>query len=72
MWTGVWRLAAPRDARLDAPDRCLADAVLRPRGLEFPRATVEVKAAETVLHLRRASRRLRNMVPRHIWNRVSP
>ena len=39
-----------------------------PRGLEFARARVEMKAVETVLHLRRAHpRRLRNMVPGHVW-----
>ncbi len=44
-----------------------------PRGLEFARARVEMKAAETVLHLRRQHpRRLRSMVPRHIWDLVAP
>ena len=44
-----------------------------PRGLEFARARGEMKAAETVLHLRRQHpRRLRNMVPRHIWDLVAP
>ncbi len=39
-----------------------------PRGLEFARARVEMKAIETVLHLRRAyPARLKNMVPRHVW-----
>ncbi len=39
-----------------------------PRGLEFARARVEMKAAETVLHLRRdAPRRMKAMVPAHIW-----
>ena len=39
-----------------------------PRGLEFARARVEMKAAETVLHLRRVHpRRLRRMVPGHVW-----
>ena len=38
-----------------------------PRGLEFARTRVEMKAAETVLHLHRAHpRRLRTMVPPHI------
>jgi coenzyme F420 hydrogenase subunit beta len=44
-----------------------------PRGLEFARARVEMKAAETVLHLRRAlPRRMRNMVPDHVWRLVEP
>jgi coenzyme F420 hydrogenase subunit beta len=39
-----------------------------PRGLEFARARVEMKAIETVLHLRReAPRRMRRMVPAHVW-----
>ena len=44
-----------------------------PRGLEFARARVEMKAIETVLHLRRAyPKRLRNMVPGHVWALVEP
>jgi coenzyme F420 hydrogenase subunit beta len=44
-----------------------------PRGLEFARARVEMKAVETVLHLRRAyPKRLRNMVPDHVWDLVKP
>jgi len=44
-----------------------------PRGLEFARARVEMKAIETVLHLRRERpRRLRNMVPDHVWKLVKP
>lgn len=44
-----------------------------PRGLEFARARVEMKAAETVLHLRRArSKRMRAMVPDHVWRLVEP
>lgn len=44
-----------------------------PRGLEFARARVEMKAVETVLHLRREKpRRLTNMVPGHIWALVKP
>ncbi len=44
-----------------------------PRGLEFARARVEMKAAETVLHLRREHpNRLRNMVPAHIWALMQP
>lgn len=44
-----------------------------PRGLEFARARVEMKAIETVLHLRRERpRRLRSMVPGHVWALVKP
>ncbi len=44
-----------------------------PRGLEFARARVEMKAVETVIHLRREyPRRLRNMVPQHVWDLVKP
>lgn len=44
-----------------------------PRGLEFARARVEMKAIETVLHLRRLHpRRLRRMVPPHVWAMVAP
>jgi coenzyme F420 hydrogenase subunit beta len=44
-----------------------------PRGLEFARARVEMKAVETVLHLRRgAPRRMRSMVPAHVWDLVRP
>ena len=42
-----------------------------PRGLEFARARVEMKAIETVLHLRRAApRRLKSMVPDPVWRLV--
>ena len=44
-----------------------------PRGVEFARARVEMKAVETVLHLRREHpRRLRTMVPGHVWTLVRP
>jgi coenzyme F420 hydrogenase subunit beta len=44
-----------------------------PRGLEFARARVEMKAVETVIHLRRIHpKRLRTMVPDHIWALVKP
>jgi coenzyme F420 hydrogenase subunit beta len=44
-----------------------------PRGLEFARARVEMKAIETVLHLaREAPRKMRNMVPPHVWALVAP
>jgi coenzyme F420 hydrogenase subunit beta len=39
-----------------------------PRGLEFARARIEMKAIETILHLRRAHpARVKNMVPPHVW-----
>ena len=39
-----------------------------PRGLEFARARVEMKAIETILHLRRAHpARVKIMVPPHVW-----
>lgn len=44
-----------------------------PRGLEFARARVEMKAAETVIHLRRQEpKRMKNMVPPHVWQLVKP
>ncbi|MFL5338092.1 MAG: Coenzyme F420 hydrogenase/dehydrogenase, beta subunit C-terminal domain [Geminicoccaceae bacterium] len=44
-----------------------------PRGLEFARARVEMKAVETVLHLRRERpRRVKSMVPAHVWALVKP
>ncbi len=44
-----------------------------PRGLEFARARVEMKAVETVLHLRRSfPARIKNMVPDHVWRVVAP
>ena len=44
-----------------------------PRGLEFARARVEMKAVETIVHLRRERpRRVRNMVPEHVWTMVAP
>jgi coenzyme F420 hydrogenase subunit beta len=44
-----------------------------PRGLEFARTRVEMKAIETVLHLRRAHPgRMRHMIPAHIWALVAP
>jgi hypothetical protein len=44
-----------------------------PRGLEFARARVEMKAVETVLHLRRAlPARMKNMIPPHVWRLVAP
>jgi len=44
-----------------------------PRGLEFARSRVEMKAAETVLHLRRQEpARMKSMVPDHVWSLVAP
>jgi coenzyme F420 hydrogenase subunit beta len=44
-----------------------------PRGLEFARARVEMKAIETVLHLRREhAAKIKHMVPAHIWKLVAP
>jgi coenzyme F420 hydrogenase subunit beta len=44
-----------------------------PRGLEFARTRVEMKAIETVLHLRRQMpKRMKNMVPDHVWRLVEP
>lgn len=44
-----------------------------PRGLEFARARVEMKAAETIVHLRRElPRRVRSMVPAHVWALMKP
>jgi coenzyme F420 hydrogenase subunit beta len=39
-----------------------------PRGMEFARARLEMKAVETILHLRRAAPgRMKHMVPDHVW-----
>jgi coenzyme F420 hydrogenase subunit beta len=44
-----------------------------PRGLEFARTRVEMKAAETILHLRRnLPKRMRHMVPDHVWKIAAP
>ncbi len=44
-----------------------------PRGLEFARARVEMKAIETVLHLRhQAPAKMKNMIPEHVWRLVRP
>ncbi len=46
---------------------------LGPRGLEFARTRVEMKAAETVIHLRRAApAMIKNMVPDHVWRLLAP
>jgi len=42
-----------------------------PRGMEFARARLEMKALETIVHLRRAApKRLKTMVPEHVWSMV--
>ena len=44
-----------------------------PRGLEFARSRVEMKAIETVLHLRREEpARMKHMIPDHVWTLVDP
>jgi len=44
-----------------------------PKGLEFARTRVEMKAIETVLHLRRAARaKMKTMIPAHVWRLVAP
>jgi coenzyme F420 hydrogenase subunit beta len=44
-----------------------------PRGLEFARARVEMKAVETVVHLRREKpARMKHMIPEHVWDLVRP
>ncbi len=44
-----------------------------PRGLEFARARVEMKAVESVIHLEREQpRRARHMIPAHVWALVRP
>lgn len=42
-----------------------------PRGLEFARARVEMKAAECVLHLRRLHpKRMQHMIPAYVWQQL--
>jgi coenzyme F420 hydrogenase subunit beta len=44
-----------------------------PRGLEFARTRVEMKACETVVHLEREEpARARHMIPEHVWALVKP
>ena len=44
-----------------------------PRGIEFGRARVEMKAVETILHLRRERpAMMKNMIPDHVWRLVRP
>jgi coenzyme F420 hydrogenase subunit beta len=46
---------------------------LGPKGLEFARARLDMKAAETILHLRReAPAKIKNMVPDHVWRLAAP
>jgi coenzyme F420 hydrogenase subunit beta len=43
-----------------------------PRGLEFARARVEMKALESVVHLRRERpRKVKRMIPAHVWQLVA-
>jgi len=42
-------------------------------GIESARARVEMKAAETILHLRRERpQRMKSMIPEHVWTLVEP
>ncbi len=44
-----------------------------PRGIEFGRARVEMKAVETIIHLRRERpAMMKNMIPDHVWRLVRP
>ncbi|MEJ6396820.1 Coenzyme F420 hydrogenase/dehydrogenase, beta subunit C-terminal domain [Yoonia sp. 208BN28-4] len=44
-----------------------------PKGLEFAKARLEMKAAETILHLRREEpAKMKNMVPDHVWDIAAP
>ena len=46
---------------------------LGPKGLEFARARLDMKAAETILHLRREMpAKMKNMVPDHVWRLAAP
>ncbi len=46
---------------------------LGPRGLEFARSRVEMKAGETILHLRRQMpAKMKNMIPPHVWALMKP
>ena len=43
--------------------------LLGPKGLEFAKARLDMKALETILHLRREEpAKMKNMVPDHVWN----
>ncbi|MGY6632919.1 MAG: Coenzyme F420 hydrogenase/dehydrogenase, beta subunit C-terminal domain [Alkalilacustris sp.] len=55
------------------PIAAFLQPLIGPRGLEFARARLEMKAIETVLHLRRAHpARMKNMIPDHVWRLVAP
>ncbi|MFN3261456.1 MAG: Coenzyme F420 hydrogenase/dehydrogenase, beta subunit C-terminal domain [Pikeienuella sp.] len=55
------------------PIAAFLQPLIGPRGLEFARARLEMKAAETVLHLRRAHpKRMKHMIPAHVWRLVAP
>ena len=42
-----------------------------PRGLEFAKARIEMKAIESIIHLRNAApHKIKNMVPHHLWKLV--
>ena len=44
-----------------------------PRGLEFAKARIEMKAIESVIHLRQvAPHKMKNMIPQHIWKLTKP
>jgi len=44
-----------------------------PRGMEFARTRLEMKAIETILHLRRkAPSKMKNMIPEHVWKLAKP
>lgn len=46
----------------------LLQPLIGPRGLEFARARVEMKAIEAILHLRRSHpARIKTMAPEHVW-----
>ena len=39
-----------------------------PRGLEFAKARIEMKAIESIIHLRSiAPHKIKNMIPDHVW-----
>ncbi len=43
--------------------------IVGPRGIEFARARLEMKAVETIIHLRLHRRkRIKYMVPQHVWD----
>ena len=44
-----------------------------PKGLEFARTRIEMKAVESIIHLRREEpARMKAMVPDHVWALVAP